>query len=137
MTTFISFIDGANRYTLNLASTTWVLYSPTGDLVSLGGVCLGPSTNNIAYYHAVIGLLTESLDNDVREIRVYLDSELVVQQLNQVYTIRNPLLLRTFRRVRILERSFDHVTYQHIPRHLNVVADSLANYVLYWYISYN
>ena len=87
MTTFIGFVDGANRYTLNLASTVWVLYSPTGDLVSSGGVCLGPSTNNLAEYHTVIGLLTEALGNDVMEIRVYPDSELVVQQLNQVHTV--------------------------------------------------
>ena len=96
MTTFIGFADGANHYTLNLASAASILYSPTGDMVSSGGVCLGPSTNNLAKYHAVIGLLMEALDSDVREIRVYLDSKLVVQQLNQVYIIRNPLLLRTF-----------------------------------------
>ena len=79
MTTFIGFMDGANRYMLNLASESWVLYSPTGDLVSSGGVCLGPSTNNLAKYQEVIGLLMESLANDVRDIRVYLDPKLVVQ----------------------------------------------------------
>ena len=96
MTSFIGFVDGAHRYKINLASTAWVLYSPTSELVSLGGILLDPSTNNLVEYQFVVGLLTESLANDVREIRVYLDSELVVQQLNQVYTIRNPLLLRTF-----------------------------------------
>ena len=95
MTTFINFVDGANYYTLNLASTAWVLYSPTCDMVSLGGSCLGPSTNNIVEYHAVIGLLIESLANNVREIRIYLDSKLVAHQLNRVYTIWNPLLLCT------------------------------------------
>ena len=84
MTTFTGFANDANWYTLNLTSAAWVLYSPTGDLVSLGGVCLGPSTNNLAKYHAVIGLVKEALASDVREIRVYLDSELVVQQLNRV-----------------------------------------------------
>ena len=96
MTTFIGFADGANRYTLNLASSAWVTYSPTSELVSSGGILLGPSTNNLVEYQAVIGLLMEALANDVREIRVYLDSELVVNQLKKVYTIRNPLILRTF-----------------------------------------
>ena len=82
MTSFTSFTNGANRYTLNLASTSWVMYSPASKLVSPVGVLLGPSTNNLAEYQAVIGKLTEALANDVREIRVYLDSELVVQQLN-------------------------------------------------------
>ena len=84
LTTYIGFADGANHYTLNLASATWVLYSPTGDLVISGGTCLGPATNNLVDYHAVIGLLKKSLANDVREIRVYLDSELVVHQLKRV-----------------------------------------------------
>ena len=87
MATYTNFTDGVNHYTLNLASESWVLYSPTGDLVSSGGTCLGLSTKNLAEYHAVIGLLMEALDNDVRDIRVYLDSKLVVQQLNRVYTI--------------------------------------------------
>ena len=82
MTTFTVFSNGANCYTINLALVAWILYSPTGDLLSLGCVCLGPSTNNLAEYHVMIGLLMEALDSDVREIKVYLDSEIVVQQLN-------------------------------------------------------
>ena len=58
ITTYIRFTDGANRYTLNLASTAWVLYSPTGDLVSSRGTCLSPATKNLVEYHVVIGLLT-------------------------------------------------------------------------------
>ena len=50
MTTFIGFTDGANRYTLNITSTTWVLYSLTSELVILGGIILGPSTNNLSEY---------------------------------------------------------------------------------------
>ena len=79
MTTFTGFADSANQYTLNLTSVAWVLYSPTSDLVSSGGILLGPSTNNLVEYQAMIGLLMESLANDVREIRIYLDSELVFQ----------------------------------------------------------
>ena len=66
MTTYTGFTDGGNRYTLNLVSVAWVLYSPTVDLVSLGGTCLGPTTNNLVEYHAVIHLLIEALANDVR-----------------------------------------------------------------------
>ena len=53
------FVDGACRHTLNLASTAWVLYSPAEDLVSSGAVCIGPTTNNITEYQAVIGILTK------------------------------------------------------------------------------
>ena len=65
MTTYFGFVDGASRFTLNLASASWVLYSPTSDLVRSGGACLVLATNNLAEYHAVIGLLTEALTSDV------------------------------------------------------------------------
>ena len=58
-----------------------------------------------------------------------LDSELVVLQLNRVYAIRNPVLLRLFLRVRLLEREFDYIEYQHIPRSLNT-SDAIASRVL-------
>ena len=74
MTTYLGFVDGANRYALNLASATWVLYPHTNDLVSSKGTCLGLTTKNLVEYHAMIGLLTEALANDVGQIRVYLDS---------------------------------------------------------------
>ena len=58
MNSFIGFANGAHRYTLNLTSAAWELYSPTSELVSLGGILLGPSTNNLVEYQAVIELLT-------------------------------------------------------------------------------
>ena len=80
----------------------------------------------------VIGLLTKAVSQDVRDLVVLMDSQLVVCNLNHVYTIRNPVLLRLFWRVRLLERSFGTITYRHIPREHNVVAYSLANYILDW-----
>ena len=127
---FYGFADGACRYTLNLASAAWVLYSPAHDLVSSRVVCIGPTINNIAEYRAVIGILTEATSQDVHNLVVLMDSQLVVCHLNHVYTIRNLMLLRLFRRVCLLERSFEAITYRHIPREDNAVDDSLANYIL-------
>ena len=67
---------------MNLALASWVLYFPTGDLVSSDGTCLNLATNNLAKYHAMIGLLTKSLTSNVSQVRVYLDLKLVVYQLN-------------------------------------------------------
>ena len=125
--TYIGFADGACRSTLNISSAAWVIYSPSDELVSMHGVSLGQTTNNIAKYSAVIELLCESTLFGIRIFIVRLDSELVVLQLNRVYTIRNPVLLRLFLRVRLLEREFDYIEYQHIPRRLNTLADSIAS----------
>ena len=71
---FYSFVDSAFRHTLNIASSTWVLYSPTHDIVSSRVVCIGPATNNIVEYQAVIGLLTEATSWDIRDLVVFMDS---------------------------------------------------------------
>ena len=134
---FYGFTDGACCHTLNFASATWVLYSPVDDLVNSGVVCIGPTTNNIVKYRAVIGLLTEAASQDVHNLVVLMDSQLMVCHLNHVYTIRNTVLLHLFRMVRLLERSFETITYRHIPREHNLVADSLANYILDWHIAHS
>ena len=90
---FYGFTDGAFRHTLNLALAVWVLYSPAHHLVISGAVCIGPATNNIVEYEAVIGLLTEATSQDIHDLVFFMDSQLVVCHWNQVYTIKNPILL--------------------------------------------
>ena len=51
---FVGSIDGASLHTCNLASAACVIYSPSGQLVASGGACLGPTSNNVAEYRAVI-----------------------------------------------------------------------------------
>jgi len=94
------------------------------------GVSLSQKMNNIAEYSAVIELLSESILFGIWSLIVRLDSELIVLQLNRVYAIRNPTLLRLFLRLRLLEREFDYIEYQHIPRSLNTLADAISSRML-------
>jgi ribonuclease HI len=87
-------------------------------------------------YHALIGLLTQASSLGISRIIVNLDSQLVVYQLNRIYAIRNPILLRLHLQVRRLERMFDYIEYKHIPRELNNVSYSSANYIMYWYLAH-
>jgi ribonuclease HI len=123
-------------HTRNLASVTWVIYSPEGLLVSSGGVCLGLSMNNLAEYNVVIELLRDAISHGIHSIEVLLDSQLVVCQLNGRYHVHDLTLLCRFLRVCLLERQFDFITYFHIPRSYNHVSDAYANYVLNWHLSH-
>jgi ribonuclease HI len=127
---YIGFANGASRSTQNLASTAWEIYNPTNERVSLRGVCLGCATNNISEYRVVIELLVDVISLGILHLVVRLDSQLVVLQLSNVYSIRSPTLLRVYLRILLLECYFDHIEYQHIPRCLNTLAGALANYVL-------
>ena len=127
---YIGFTDGASHHTQNSASAAWVIYTTTGQVLSSGGVCLRPSSNNVAEYSAVIELLRDAISHGVHSLEVRLDSRLVVSQLNVLYHLRDPTLLRIFLHVRLLELQFERITYIHVPRIFNQVADSNANYVL-------
>ena len=102
--------------------------------MSSGGVCLRPSSNNVSEYSAVIELLRDAILHGVLSLEVRLDSKLAVSQLNGLYHVRDLTLLRRFLRGRLLERKFDNITYIHVPRINNQVADSYANYVLDWHL---
>ena len=67
---FVGFADGASRHTCNLASAAWVIYSPSGQLVALGGTCLGPASNNVAEYRAIIELLWDALSHGITQLEV-------------------------------------------------------------------
>ena len=93
-----------------------VIYSSSGQLVASRGTCLGPASNNVAKSRDVIELLWDSLSHGITQLEVRLDSQLVVSQLNRAYQVRNPILLRQFMQVRLLERNFEFITFNHIPR---------------------
>ena len=90
---YIGFANGANYHTQNSASTSWVIYTPTGQVLSSGGVCLRPSLNNVVEYSVIIELLQDAISHGVLSLEVCLDSQLVVSQLNRLYHIRDPTLL--------------------------------------------
>jgi ribonuclease HI len=81
----------------------WVIFTPQGQLLSSGGICLGDTTNNVAKYSAVLEFLHDALSHGISHLWVYLDAQLVVSQLNGVYCVYDPTLHRRFLRVRLLE----------------------------------
>ena len=72
--TYIGFANGASCHTQHSASTAWVIYTPMGQELSSGGVCLWPSSNNVAEYSVVIELLRDAILHGVLSLEVRLDS---------------------------------------------------------------
>jgi ribonuclease HI len=132
---FFRFVDGASGHTQNIDSTTWVIYH-SNKLVSLGGICLGSKTNNMAEYHAVIILLTEASSLGISHMIINLDSQFVVCQINRIYAIHNHILLRLHLLVFRIKRMFDLIEYKHIPRGINTTSYSLANYIMDRYLAH-
>ena len=100
------------------------------------GEYIGETTNNVAEYKAVIFALKKA--NQIlskkktreTELVVYLDSELVVLQLNGSYKIKEESLQKLFMEAWNLRLDFKKVTFHHIPREKNKGADKLVNEAL-------
>jgi len=114
-----------------------VIYYPTDELITSGGRFPGPTTNNVAEYQAAIGLMTEALSSGISHMVIHLDSQLVLSQLNGIYSIRDPTLLHLFKTIHLLERSFDFIQYHYVPRRFNIIVDLLANFILDWNLSHS
>ena len=85
--------DGASRHTLKLTFVAWVIYEPSDQLLSSGSTCLGPSTNNIVEYSAIIELLLDAIFHGIQRFVVHLDSQLAALKLNGQYRVCDPSIL--------------------------------------------
>jgi len=82
----------------------------------------------------VIELMFEDLALGIHCFVVRLDSQLVVSQLNSVYSIFHPFLFCKYLRVSLLEKALDFIYYEHISREFNSLDDLLDTYVLDWHL---
>lgn len=100
------------------------------------GEYIGEATNNVAEYTALIyGLkkLKQLLGKDKTkryEVECYLDSELVVKQLNHEYKLKEEYIQKNFIEIWNLMLDFQKVTFRHIIREKNKIADALVNEAL-------
>lgn len=91
---------------------------------------IGQATNNQAEYQALILGLEKAKAAGASEVDCYLDSELVVKQLNRQYKVKNAGIAPLFVRVWNLSQTFDRVNFKHIFREANKEADRLVNEAL-------
>lgn len=97
---------------------------------------IGEKTNNEAEYEALIfGLkkikqLLGKKKVKTTEVECYLDSELVVNQLNHKFKLEEKHIQELFIKIWNLTLGFQKITFSHIMREENKIADKLVNQAL-------
>jgi ribonuclease HI len=91
---------------------------------------IGTATNNEAEYKALIEGLAAVTEWKPDRLEVYLDSKLVVEQLNGGYKVKKVELQPLHRRAKEMLGGFGEVVIAHIERERNRGADALANRAL-------
>jgi len=119
--------DGACRGNPGVGGAGAVITDAEGSVIWEGKEYLGHCTNNIAEYKALILGLKGALAEGYKNLEVYLDSELLANQINGSYRVKNENLKVLMNEVRSLLTSFDAIQVKHVLRSHNSHADRLAN----------
>jgi mutator protein MutT len=126
----IIYADGGSRGNPGPSASGFVIMNDQEHVIHEGGMYLGITTNNQAEYHGVRLALEKALEMGVKTVDFRLDSLLVVNQMNGIYKIKNRDLWPIHERIHELIRDFDKVTFTHVRREFNQLADGMVNKIL-------
>lgn len=123
--------DGAARGNPGPAAIGAILFAP-GRVEPVVAVSerIGPATNNVAEYRALIAGLQAARAVGVSRLVVRSDSELLVRQMTGRYRVRAAGLKPLHREAAGLVQQFAAVVFEEVPRERNSLADELANAAL-------
>jgi ribonuclease HI len=132
MDKIIMYTDGGSRNNPGPAAVgVWI-----ETLDNKYGEYIGTKTNNEAEYEALISGLKKIKSllgkekSKKSEVECYLDSELAVKQLNHEYKLSDERIQKYFISIWNLMLDFEKVTFRHIMREKNKIADALVNEAL-------
>lgn len=122
--------DGGSRGNPGPSASGFVLLDQNDDVIIKSGVYLGITTNNQAEYHSLRLGLEQARKLGAQEVDVFMDSLLVVNQMQGIYKVKNRDLWPIHEAIKELVSAFKSVTFTHVPRELNKLADAEVNQTL-------
>lgn len=127
--------DGGARGNPGPAASAFVVLDRNRQVLFQKGIFLGKTTNNFAEYSAVVFSLEWLLKAEdlppIKHVMFNIDSQLVVNQLNGVFKIKSGEIRQMIFKIKTFENQLKYfVSYRHVPRRQNVIADALVNKTL-------
>lgn len=126
MVDFFAYTDGGSRGNPGPSGIGGVIYSPLRSVLAEISEYIGEATNNYAEYQAVLVTLKKVIEMGIKNIHFYIDSKLIVEQLNGNYKVKNKKLKIVYDEIKELIKEIN-ITFTHIRRNLNIHADQLVN----------
>ncbi|RMF05846.1 reverse transcriptase-like protein [Candidatus Woesearchaeota archaeon] len=108
--------DGGSRGNPGHAAAGVVLRDEMGNVLARIGKYLGITTNNVAEYQSLIIALEEALKHKPESVRVIMDSELVVRQMNGEYKVKAAHLEPLFEKAKELAEKIGNVSFENVRR---------------------
>jgi ribonuclease HI len=123
----IIYTDGGARGNPGPAGIGVYILDEERKVVKTAKEFIGHATNNQAEYRAVLLALEKAKELEADFLDFYLDSELVVKQLNREYRVKDQDLASLFVKIYNLTLGFKKVIFSHVRREQNKEADKLVN----------
>jgi len=121
------YADGGSRGNPGPSASGYVLLTKEDQIIKQNGIYIGITTNNQAEYKALLFALKDAVELESKDVSVYMDSLLVINQMKSIYKIKNRDLIPIHREINSLLKYFQKITFTHVPRELNKLADSEVN----------
>jgi ribonuclease HI len=121
--------DGGSRGNPGKSALGVVIKTAKGEIIEEVGEYLGVQTNNYAECMAVVKAIEVLRQKDLFKADFYLDSELVVKQINGEYKIKSENIAHLHQRIKELSKGME-LSFSHVYRKDNTEADKIVNQVL-------
>lgn len=129
-TTFIIYSDGGSRGNPGPSAAAFIIMDGNDNIVAQDGKFLGRGDSGMAEYVGVELALQKALELGIENVEFRSDSLMVVNQLNGLFTVKNREFWSIHDRIVRLMAQFQRITFRHIHREYNRMADGLVNKVL-------
>lgn len=124
------YTDGGSRGNPGPSAAGFVMLNSHQEVIAEGGEYLGITNNALAEYHGVRIGIEAAEELGYKKIDFKLDSMMVVNQMKGYYKIKNRELWPIHERIRLAMANFDRVTFTHVRRQFNQLADGMVNQAL-------
>jgi ribonuclease HI len=124
------YTDGGSRGNPGDSACAFVICNMDDIVVEKSGYYLGMATNNQAEYYGMVRGLERVRELGIDKLTVFSDSQLVVNQMNGFYKVKNQELAPLHKDLTALAKSFEKIAFVYVPREMNKVADLEVNRIL-------
>ena len=126
---YFIYTDGGSRGNPGHSGAGGYIINSNQEILGSISEYLGIQTNNYAEYKALELTLRKAIKLGINgfPIEVFMDSKLVIEQINGKWKVKNEALMKIYTEIRELLRLFQNIKFTHIPRKGNKEADALAN----------
>lgn len=120
-------VDGASRGNPGPSGIGYCIHDENGQIIEQGGEFIGFATSRVAEYYAMRKGIERALELGHKTVRFISDSLMVVNQLNGIFHVKNQDIVPIYEDIQAKLREFDAVSFTHVARSQNAIADHEAN----------